>query len=207
MFRTPWGAPATRDPTRMARQREQVDWYVDLSERLERRESRRKWVILAFFVAVPVLVMGALLLYMVADQKGWIARLRGPRVVAGPDKEKPPKTKEGAGGIVMVKEFQKGTIRFPQLDRDGLLMAVPHSFREEKPEREDAFTVRKESDTRGVIRVYRLFNLGTTDVFEFRDVPVSWVGGEWTIMPAEGWIKIRDDLAAKMKIGLGNPTL
>ncbi|MBM4041351.1 MAG: hypothetical protein FJ290_22850 [Planctomycetes bacterium] len=107
---------------------------------------------------------------------------------------------------VSVASFAKGDIRFPQLDSDGLLTSLTHFFREAKPDNADAFTVRLDSDDKGCIATYRLGNLGTGEVHDFGDVPVKKLGGEWKITE-EGWLKIRDELQAKMRVRLGRPMM
>ena len=190
----------------MAKQRDDVDWYVDMSERLERREHRRKWVILGFFVAVPLLVMGGLMLYVLV-LKPLVSRWRGStQTEDGTSHEKPVTRKEQPVGPVAVAAFQKGDMRFPQLDNEGLMTSMNHFFKEERPKNAEAFTVSRESDEEGTIANYRLRNIGTGMVYEFSAVRVRRLNMEWTIMD-EGWTKIREDLQAKMKVKLGRPQL
>jgi len=188
----------------MRKQAEDVDWYVDLSERLERRESRRKWVILATCVSVPLALMGLFVLYVVLDRAGILGRVKV--AVTGPAPTTGVIAKEVPLGPVSVLSLQQGDIRFPQLDNQGLMTTMNHFFREMKPERAEAFTVNRSTEDTGTVLVYRLMNIGTTDIYEFTDVPVKRVGGEWTITE-EGWRKIRDALQARMKLRLGNPML
>lgn len=190
----------------MARRAEEIDWYVDLSERLERREHRRRWVILMVCVSVPLALMGAFVAYVLADSAGLFNKLRSALRGSPPPAEKVATTKELPVGPVSVAAFQRGDIRFPQLDNDGLMTTINHFFRELKPEKADVFTVNRETEDKGTILSYRLLNIGTGDTQEFTDVPVKRVGGEWVISE-EGWNLIRTELQARMKVMLGKPTM
>ena len=190
----------------MAKQAREVDWYVDLSERLERREHRRRWIVLTICVAVPLTLMAAFLAYVVVDRAGLLSKLRGAIQGAPPPTEKAVIAKELPVGPISVAAFQKGDVRFPQLDNEGLMTTINHFFRELKPEKADVFTVNRETDDRGTILSYRLLNIGTGDTLEFTDVPVKRISGEWTITD-EGWNAIRTELQARMKVILGRPTM
>ncbi|MBM4037242.1 MAG: hypothetical protein FJ290_01905 [Planctomycetes bacterium] len=189
----------------MAKRREDIDWYVDMSERLERREQRRKWVILGFCVAVPLIAMGLFVLYIVLDKAGVFAQLRGRR-------EKDPIEKAVAARKslplepVQVASLQKGDMRFPQLDNEGLITSMNHYFREERLKNADTFTVNRESEEEGSIAAYRLRNIGTGEVYEFSNIRVKRIQAEWTITEG-GWNQIRDELRAKMNVRLGPPML
>ncbi|HUT35929.1 MAG TPA: hypothetical protein VNE39_20750 [Planctomycetota bacterium] len=189
----------------MARQPQDVDWYVDLSERLERREHRRKWIVLGVCVAVPLLAMGGFLLYIVLDRSGLLTRLRGAVHMTAPDKLVAPK-EVPIGPASVEGPLQKDDVRFPQLDNDGLITSMNHYFRELKPDKADVFTVNRVSDEQGTVLNYRLLNIGTADVYDFRDIPVKKIGGAWTITE-EGWNVIRDALQARMRVRLGRPTM
>lgn len=189
----------------MARQAQEVDWYVDMSERLERREHRRRWIVLAICVAVPLLLMGAFVGYVLLERAGLVFRLR-TAIRGAPPAEKTQVPKDLPVGPVSVPALQKGDVRFPQLDNEGLMTTINHFFRELKPEKADVFTVNRETDDRGVILSYRMLNIGTGDVYDFTDVPVKRIGGEWTISE-EGWNAIRTELQARMKVMLGRPTM
>jgi len=120
-------------------------------------------------------------------------------------------TRHGGGGKVAlgpvaVESLQRHDVRFLQLDHGGIKTSITHFFRELKPDKADAYTVRREREDLGTIVLYRLRNIGTADVYDLHDVPVKKFGGEWTIT-AEGWLKIRDELQAKMRVRLGRPTL
>ncbi len=189
----------------MARQSEQVDWYVDMSERLERREHRRKWVVLGFCVGVPLVVMGALVLYIVLDKAGVFAELRG-RPVKDPTEKAAAARKALPLEPTQVASFHKGDVRFPQLDSDKLITSMNHHFREERPKDADTFTVNRESEEQGTIANYRMRNIGTGEIFEFSAVQVKRLGMEWTITE-EGWSQVRDELQAKMKLQLARPMM
>ena len=189
----------------MAKQLKDVDWYVDMSERLERREQRRKWVVLGFFVAVSLLVMGGLVLYIVLDKAGWFSSLQGapekgsPEKVVIPNKSLPVDPTQAAS-------FHRGDVRFPQLDNEGLVTSMTHFFREERPEKAQGFTVNRVSEDEGSIASYRLRNVGTAEVFEIPGVKVKRLNAEWTITD-EGWDQIREELQGKMKVRLGRPAV
>lgn len=183
---------------------EDNDWYVDLSERLERSERRRKWVILATLVAVPLVLMGMFLLYMWLDGKGVLPRWKGFVKAAIP--ERAEAVKATPIGPVSVLSLHKSDIRFPQLDSQGIITTLNHFFRELKPEKAEAFTVNRETDDAGTLLVYRLMDLGTTLVYEFSDVPVKRIAGEW-IIAEEGWTALRKELQAKLNVSLGLPQL
>lgn len=180
-----------------------VDWYVDMSERMERRERRRKWVALALCVGLPLLIMGGFVLYIVLDRAGVFERLRGAVREIVPDG--PAKVKSASFGPVSTPSLQQGDIQFAQLDGEGMVTSVTHFFREQKPEGAAVFTVNRETETEGTLIAYRLMNLGTTISYDFADVKVKKIGGEWTITE-EGWQQIRDELRAKMNVRLGRPT-
>jgi len=186
----------------MAKRREDVDWYVDLSDRLERREHRRKWVALGLCVALPLVVMGSLVLYVVLERAGVITWLKSMARPAAAEKASTPKGVPV--GPASVAALQKGNIRFPQLDSDRLTTSFVHVFQEKMPDKADVFTVNRETDDTGKILNYRLWNVATTDTYEFADVPVKRIGGEWTITE-EGWKKISGELGAAMKVLLGAP--
>ncbi len=187
----------------MGRRAEDVDWYVDMSERLERRERRRKWVALGAFVAVPLLLMGGFVGYMMLDRSGLLSELAGS--VRTTPAERPAAAKDVLLGPVSVRGLHRGDIRFAQLDRDRLPTSITHFFREMLPDKAEVFTVNRESDESGTVLAYRLRNLGTGDVYEFADVRVKKVAGEWMISE-EGWEAIRSELQAKMKVELARPT-
>ncbi len=188
----------------MPRAKEDIDWYVDMSERLERREENRRWVILGVCVAVPLVLMGLFVLYAVLMRSGklnqWLGNLTSPRI------EAPAAAKELPLGPVSVKSLLKSDIRFQQLDSNGIPTSITFFFREMKPEPADVFTVNRETDVTGALLSYRLLNIGTADVYEFANVQVRLVGGEWTITE-EGWKTIRDTLQARMNVPLGLPGL
>jgi hypothetical protein len=188
----------------MPKRRDDIDWYVDMSDRLERREARRKWVILGFCVFLPLVVLGIFTGLAVLHERGILAQWR--TAFFGDPATQPEQTKEVILPPVSVKAFQTGDIKFAQLDNDGMVLSVTHYFREALPDGADVFTVNRDSDDHGAILSYRLKNPGTLDVFDFKDIEVSRVGGEWTITE-DGWKKIRDDLRTYMKVSLGRPML
>ena len=87
----------------MGKQRdEQVDWYADMSDRLERRDRRRKWIILSVAVAVSLILILGLAGYAYFAQRGlpewvpiWVRDLFGR---GGGKPEGTPSGSRGQGG-------------------------------------------------------------------------------------------------------------
>jgi len=183
-----------------------VDWYVEMSEWLERREHRRKWIVLGVCVAVPLLLMGTFvgLFYLKIPGIGSLFH----RIF--PQRTTPlPRPGQERMHEIQVDSFVGSNvdIRFNQLDPNGLVMTATHVFREQKPENAPGFLVQTEDNLRGKIRSYRLRNLGTGDVYDFTDVPVKKVDptAGWRIEDEVGWKAVRDQLGAKMKIQFAMP--
>jgi hypothetical protein len=197
----------------MRRRRVDVDWYVDMSERLERRESLRKWVALAIGVSLALLLIALLSLYLVANQRGWLpgwAQWTPSRPAAD------ARNKEGKGeplGPLFVPSLESGDLRYPQLDGNGFPTSITHYFREfaydlppavkGEPVRQ-GFTVNRTDERLGTVEKYRLRNIGTGDQYEFRDVPVKREAGgeEWTITE-DGQRQMQGVIQAKMNVSLG----
>jgi len=184
------------------RRGEEVDWYVEMSEWLERRERRRKWIVLGICVAVPLLLMGTAAVAIKLHEHGVLSRLmRGIRRWWDPPKRPPPEAPQP----VTVPTFVTVNIKFSQLDANGLVTSVTHMFAELPPE--GGFTVNPDDEFTGKIALYQLRNLGTGEVYEFRDVPVRKMGSAgWVIQPDVGWVHIRDQLQARMRARLGLPS-
>lgn len=192
----------------MARRREDVDWYVEMSERLERRERRRRWVILALAVAVPLLLMAGLAGFATLAKLNeedrmprWLAWIRLPRFRIKREEAVPvqPETYQP----VSVESFQSGDIVYSQLDRNGFVTSISHFFHELGPDPKNSdkpFTVNREDEYGGHIVLYRLRNVGTGDVFEFENVPVKRLAGGGWVITEEGWRQIRDQLQARMRV-------
>jgi hypothetical protein len=104
---------------------------------------------------------------------------------------------------VTVEQFQPGDVIFSQLDRNGFVTSISHFFRELGPDTDNAdapFTVNRKDADSGVIVLYRLRNVGTGEVFEFRGVPVKrLISGDWVISEP-GHKQIRDQLQARMRV-------
>ena len=189
----------------MAKRRDDVDWYVEMSEMLERRERRRKWVILGLAVAVPLLLMAALVGAAVITKLKAQGRLpdwvRWPELRVSTDK--PVTIQPENFEPVPVPSFETGDIIYSQLDRNGFVTSISHFFRELGPNPDDLakpFTVNRESEEDGTIALYRLRNVGTGEVYEFKDVGVKrLVSGDWVITE-DGQRKIRDQLQARMRV-------
>jgi len=189
----------------MAKGREDVDWYVEMSEMIERRERRRRWVILGAIVSLPLLLMAGLVGAAVISRMKQEGRLpawfRWPEMrvstkrtaVVQPDTFEP----------VNVKSFQTGDIVYSQLDRNGFVTSISHFFRELGPETEDPskpFTVSRTDEYKGHIVLYRLRNVGTGEVFEFANVPIKRLAaGDW-IIGDDGQRQLRDQLQARMRV-------
>jgi hypothetical protein len=194
----------------MARRREDVDWYVEMSEALERRERRRKWVVLGIAVALPLLVIVGLAGFAVLSKMqredrvpGWLEWVKRAipktkvRTAVTPVKQ--PETFEPAS----VKSFDSDDIIYSQLDRNGFVTSISHFFREVGPDNDDPnkpFTVIRSDEYAGKIELYRLRNVGTGEVYEFENVPVTRLAaGNWVI-GEEGERLIRDQLQARMRV-------
>ena len=204
----------------MPKPREDVDWYVQMSERMERREGRRKWIVLGVVVLLPLLLMVGFILYIKLDNMGYLKRpswLGGGLPAQKPVKE-PPVAPQS------VTEFHQGNISFAQLDAEGMVTSITHTFRELLPEGAKVFTVVRDDDTHGKVLLYRLRNIGTGETYEFSDVAVSKVATGWALtkdgrtvevskvgmgwaLTEDGWTKVRDTLQARMSLKLGRPTL
>jgi len=104
---------------------------------------------------------------------------------------------------VIVEGLDKGDIIFSQLDRNGFVTSISHFFRELGPDPDDAkkgFTIHRKDENSGVVELYRLRNVGTGEVREFRKVGVIRLpDGRWRIGQA-GWQQIEKELAARMRV-------
>ena len=188
----------------MPRRPEDVDWDVDLSDRLERREERRKWIVLGLCVIVALLAIGGLTALAVLHKRGYLGRWR--EVISPRRTEEPVQPKEAILPPVSVESVQEGDIKFTKLDGAGLMTSVNYFFRELLPQKATVFTVNRDTDTHGAILEFRLRNIGTGEAYTFQDVEVKLMGGEWTITE-EGWTKVRNELQAKMNLLLSKPTM
>jgi len=186
----------------MARRREDVDWYVEMSETLERRDRRRKWIVLGIAVSVPLVLMGTFVVAVELDRRGkfeqWFGIARRKLKGSKPDPVTPMALEP-----VTVEQFQPGDIIFSQLDRNGFVTSISHFFRELGPDADNAdapFAVNRTDADNGTIVLYRLRNVGTGEVFEFRGVAVKrLISGDWVISEA-GHKQIRDQLQARMRV-------
>jgi hypothetical protein len=188
----------------MPKRRGEGDWYVEMSDWLERREQRRKWVILGVCVAVPLALMACFLLYVLADKYGLVGKALDRLKKAS--QEPPEKVEQPEFGPVSVKNLYTQDVRFPQLTVDGIMTSLTHSFRELLPEGAEVFTVNRDTERHGFILHYRLRNLATGDAYDFTDVEVEKIGEEWTITE-RAWTRIRDQLQAKMQLRLSKPLI
>jgi len=188
------------------RRRREVDWYVEMSEWLERREQRRKWVILGTCVAVPLLLIGAFAV------GAWLLKLRKedrlPGLGCSRAAQRPPqRVKRQPLGPLPVKSLHKEDVNFSQLDASGMVTTIIHVFRELRPQDEEGnfkdFTVNREDERHGTVALYRLSNRGTGEVEDFHDVPVQEAGEAGWAISERGWRQIRDQLQVQMKVRLG----
>ena len=187
----------------MARRREEeADWYVDMSDLLERRERRRKWVVLGVCVVVPLALMGFFLLYVALDERGVIAKIRDR--LGGFGKPAAKVIEEPVLGPVSVESLEKENIKFPQLDGAGMVTSVTFYFQELTPEGSDVFTVNRKGENDGVVLRFRLRDVATGEAFEFRDVPVKRYNDTWAVTD-DGWLQIKNDLQARKNVPLGKP--
>jgi len=202
----------------MRRRRIDVDWYVEYSERLERREARRKWVVLGACVAVSLLLilMGSALLYVRANHPRAFSRVVGFFGLSGsssasPDAAGKTKSRPVAVGPVIVAKFEQGDLKYPQLDGNGFPTSITHYFREfpyefpadvEGDPTQRGYRVARTSSREGTIEEYRLRNIGTGDQFEFRSVAVERnVADDW-LVTEKGHREIKKSLEAKLKVSL-----
>jgi hypothetical protein len=177
-----------------------------MSERVERRERRRKWVILGLAVAVPLLLMAGLAgfatLARMKDEGSlpdWFPAFPKLRKPSKPTVNVEPETFEPES----VESFQTDDIVYSQLDRNGFVTSISHFFRELGPDPESPdkpFTVNRKDEYDGHIVLYRLRNVGTGEIFEFENVPVKRLAGGGWVISEDGWRQIRDQLQARMRV-------
>jgi len=189
----------------MAKGREDVDWYVEMSEMLDRRERRRRWIILGAIVSLPLLLMAGLVGAAVISKMKQEGRLpawfRWPEMRVSTERTTTtqPETFEPAA----VKSFQVGDIVYSQLDRNGFVTSISHFFRELGPDTDDPskpFTVNRTDEYKGHIALYRLRNVGTGEVFEFTNVAVKRLAAGGWVIADDGQKQIRDQLQARMRV-------
>lgn len=185
------------------RQKDDVDWYVDLSEQLERREERRHWTLLVIFVGAALVLIGGFTLVAVLHSSGYLGRVKDA-IVGVVSNSKEPEPEPAALAPLSIPKLQEGDIRFSQLDADGMVTSVTHFFRELLPQGAATFTINRDTENHGTVVVYRLRNLGTGEVQSFSDIEVKRIGTAWVITE-EGWKRIRDDLQVRMKTRLSRP--
>ncbi len=198
----------------MRRRRIDMDWYVDMSERLERREARRKWVFLAIVVSLALLLIfgGTAVLWLNKHQPEWyrsaLNRLGLRRSSSAPARK--PRLRKVLERVV-VDSFESDDLRYPQLDPNGFPTSVTHYFREfpldlpsttKEGEPRRGFRVTRSDESRGTIDTYRLRNIGTGEQFLFSDVECKRVSGSEWVITEKGHKKIHRALQAKMKVPL-----
>jgi hypothetical protein len=202
----------------MPRRRQDVDWYCEMSEWLERRESRRKWIFLAIFIAIPVFLMGLGVVAIKLHEKGGLSNLKAwwTSVFSSSESEAeaPPPELE-VFDPVTIESIIQGGIKFSQLDPNGLPTTITYFFKEVAPiiheddgtgEQETGFVIRRDTAEKGVVEKYVLVNAATGQSFELPEVDARLIDENvgWTITE-EGWTKVRDLLAAQMQVKLSRP--
>jgi len=185
------------------KQDQEIDWYVDLSEQLERREQRRHWIILGVCVGGALALIGAFTLLAILHSKGYLGRFK-QAIVNVVSREEQPQGPEPVLPPISVSKLQDGNIQFSQLDSEGMVTSITHFFRETLPENTLSFTINRDSENHGKVVVYSLRNLATGETHSFPDVEVKRIGTEWVITE-EAWRKIRDALQVRMKVRLSRP--
>lgn len=209
-------APVMERETMFSRPPDDTDWYVLYAEREERKERTRKWRLLAYLLALSLVLIGAGAGYVYVRAHPdkipkWAEFLKPGRRRA----EQPP------GPIrampldpVVVESLIEGQIKFSQLDRNGFVTSITHwllelpqdiAAAEGDPARK-GFLVRRPDPTepgKGTVERYCLRNKGTGDKYEFQDVPVHKLEGsaEW-IITDEGHSQIKKKLQAKLRVPL-----
>ena len=191
----------------MAKRSDDVDWYVEMSEALERRDRRRKWVILGVTVAVPMLLMAVLVGAAVITKFKQEGRL--PEWFKWPELPTAPKSAVAAQPDtfepISIESFQTGDIIYSQLDRNDFVTSISHFFRElgpndDNPNAPFTVSINRDDQYSGQIQIYRLRNLGTGEIFEFQNVGVKRLAsGDW-IITDDGQKQIRDQLQARMRV-------
>ncbi|NQT86638.1 hypothetical protein HQ560_07735 [bacterium] len=202
----------------MPRRRQDVDWYCEMSEWLERKERRRKWIWLAILVSLPLLLMGVFVVGVELHSRGgawvpqFVKRIFKPR----PRVEGPVTVKLEIFDPVTVESIIQQNIRFTQLDANGLQTTITYFFREVPLQlSEDAATgrakkgfiiIRAEKEDEGVVEKYHLVNSATGESFEFESIEAKRISEAvgWRLTD-DGWKKVRDDLRARMQVTLSLP--
>ena len=206
----------------MGKQRdEQVDWYADMSDRLERRDRRRKWIILSVAVAVSLILILGLAGYAYFAQRGlpewvpiWVRDLFGR---GGGKPEGTPSGSRGQGGSdgggregptesVLVEKLQEGQIRYTGMSADGLMMTGPEFFFAEQPldipGKGTGFLVRPLGGGKYAIDSYVLRNEADKVTYAFKDVGAEYYEGI-CVLSKKGKRQIREQLEARFGRKLG----
>lgn len=187
---------------------EDVDWYVEMSEWLERRDRRRKWIVLGICVGVPLLLMGLAVGGVVLTK--YFPRIReiveriipkGKTGVPRPETDRPRDIQQDSF-------YPDIDIRFIQMDANGTPTTLTHAFRELLPEHSRTFTIEAVDEIHGKIRLYRLRNAAGGETYDFPEIPVRKIGtAGWTIESEIGWKVVRDKLQGKLGVQLGLPLI
>jgi len=198
----------------MPRRRQDVDWYCEMSEWLERKERRRKWIWLAVFVSIPLLLMGTFVVFVELKRRG----VQLPQAVKNllgstPTKDEPAPIKLEYFDPVVVEKIVEQSVRFTQLDANGLPTTITYFFREvpldlgeDQGVSRKGFVILPSKEDEGVVQKYHLVNAATGESFEFANVEAKLVSEDvgWQITDP-GWTKIRDELRARMQVQLSRP--
>jgi hypothetical protein len=193
-----------------------------MSEWLERRERRRKWVWLAVCVSIPLLLMGVVVIASVISKHPEMVRKYLPEGISSWFRSTPKEVEEPE--IVTVETFPPVTveriveenIKFIQLDANRLPTSITFFFREvplelgEQPggRARMGFVINRSSETKGVIETYNLVNTGVGESFEFKNIKAELISESvgWRITD-EGWLQVRDELQGRMQVTLGRPMM
>ena len=206
----------------MGKQRdEQVDWYADMSDRLERRERRRKWIILSVAVAVALILILGLAVYAYFAQRGlpeWFPTWArdalsrgGGKPEGGPSGHTAPGgsgggDREGPTEPVLVAKVEEGQIRYTGMSADGLMVTGPEFFFAEQPldipGKGRGFLVRPLAGGKYAIDTYVLRNEADKVTYTFKDVDAEYYEGI-CVLSKKGKRQIREQLEAKFGRKLG----
>jgi hypothetical protein len=198
----------------MPRRRQDVDWYCEMSEWLERKERRRKWVWLAVCVAIPLLLMGTFVVAVELHRRQvkWLPEgIRNWFRSTANKTEEPEIVIPQAFPPVTVDGIVEENIKFIQLDANELPTSITFFFREVPIELGEqpgggarrGFIINRSSETEGSVGTYNLVNTGTGESFEFKNIEAELISEAvgWRITD-EGWRHIRDELQGRMRVRL-----
>jgi len=107
---------------------------------------------------------------------------------------------------VSVRSIQEGDIVYSRLDFNGFVTTITYMFREYGPDPidpEKGFTIRRTAAEAGAVELYRLRNVATSEVQDFRGVRVARGRDSiWRITEA-GHRQIREELEKHLRVRFG----